>query len=80
MLYLFNGAVRKYYPDYLIRPGNGKTLVLEIKGQDNEENRAKRAALDQWVRAVNEKGGFGEWCWDVALQASSMHDILAKHS
>ncbi len=59
VLYLFNGAVRKYYPDYLIRLSNGKTLVLEIKGQPNDESRAKRAAMEHWVLAVNEKAGLG---------------------
>ncbi len=79
VLYLFNGAVRKYYPDYLIRFRNGKTLVLEIKGQPNDESRAKRAALGQWVKAVNAKGGFGLWCEDIADRTSKVHDILNRH-
>ncbi len=66
--YLWNGARRRFLPDFLIKLANGKTLVLEIKGEDNEQNRAKRAALDTWVKGVNAKGGFGEWCWDVAFE------------
>jgi len=38
---------------------NGKTLALEIKGEDAEQNRAKRAAMEAWVGAVNAKGGSG---------------------
>jgi len=53
--------------------------VLEIKGVDSEQNKAKRAALDAWVRGVNEKGGFGPWCWDVAFEPYQIQDILAKH-
>jgi type III restriction enzyme len=80
VLYLFNGAVRKYLPDYLIRLRNGNMLVLEIKGQPNDESRAKRAALAQWVKAVNAKGGFGEWCEDIAdHRTKGIHDILNKH-
>ncbi|MGZ8216904.1 BPTD_3080 family restriction endonuclease [Methylomagnum sp.] len=79
VLYLFNGAMRKYFPDYLIRLKNGKTLVLEIKGKPNDESRAKRAALAEWVEAVNAKGGFGEWCEDIVDQASLIHDVLKKH-
>src|SRR5207244_333178 len=30
ILYLFNGVVRKYRPDFLIRLANGVTLVLEV--------------------------------------------------
>ena len=77
--YLWNGARRRYIPDFLIRLANGKTLVLEIKGEDSEQNRAKRAALDAWVIGVNSKGGFGVWCWDVAFQPAQIQDILAKH-
>jgi type III restriction enzyme len=34
-LYLYNGVVRKFFPDYLIPLQNGKTLILEVKGQDS---------------------------------------------
>ena len=77
--YMWQGARRRFIPDFLIRLSNDKTLVLEIKGVDSEQNRAKRAALDEWVRAVNEKGGFGQWCWDVAFEPAQVQDILAKH-
>ncbi len=79
IVYLWNGVRRRYLPDFLIRLTNGKTLVLEIKGEDSEQNRAKRAALDSWVLAVNAKGGFGLWCWDVAFEAAKMRDILDRH-
>jgi type III restriction enzyme len=78
--YLWNGVRRRYLPDFLIRLGNGKTLVLEIKGEDSPQNRAKRTALDVWVQAVNARGGFGVWCWDVAFQPARMQDILSIHA
>ncbi len=78
--YLWNGSRRRYVPDFLIRLANDRTLVLEIKGEDSEQNRAKRAALDMWVTAINGKGGFGEWCRDVAYQPAQVHDILARHA
>ena len=77
--YLWNGARRRYIPDFLIRLTNGKTLVLEVKGEDSEQDRAKRSALDAWVKGVNAKGGFGTWCCDVAFQPAQMHDIVQKH-
>ncbi len=77
--YLWNGARRRYLPDFLVRFANGKTLVLEIKGQDTEQDRAKRAALDTWVNGVNTKGGFGTWCSDVAFEAAQIHDIVNRH-
>ena len=77
--YLWNGVRRRFLPDFLIRLVSGKTLILEIKGEDSEQDRAKRAALAIWVQAVNAKGGFGLWCWDVAFQPAQIQDILARH-
>jgi type III restriction enzyme len=78
--YLWNGVRRRFIPDFLVRLASGKTLVLEIKGEDSEQNRAKRAALDAWVQGVNAKGGFGVWAWDVAFRASEIQDVLVRHS
>lgn len=80
IFYLWNGVRRRFLPDFLVRLANGRTLVLEIKGEDSEQNRAKRAALAAWVDAVNAKGGFGIWCWDVAFQPAQMQDILSRHA
>ncbi len=77
--YLWNGSRRRFMPDFLIRLNNGKTLVLEIKGEDSEQNKAKRAALDAWIKAVNAKGCFGEWCWDVVFEPAQMQDVIQKH-
>lgn len=80
ILYLWNGSKRKYIPDFLIRYDSGKTLVLEIKGEDSPQDQAKRAALAQWVDAVNAHGGFGTWAWDVVVgSAAGMQDVVAKH-
>jgi len=78
--YLWNGSKRRYVPDFIIRLVNGKTLVLEIKGEDSDQNKAKRASLDAWVKGVNAKGGFGIWCWDVAFDPAKVHDILSTHA
>ncbi len=79
--YLWRGSRRRFVPDFLIRLTNGKHLVLEIKGEDSDQNRNKRMALDAWVRAVNARGGFGTWSWDVvkALPAKT-DDIIAHHA
>lgn len=78
--YLWRGARRRYVPDFLIRLESGKTLVLEIKGEDTEQDRAKRAAMRQWVEGVNAKGGFGTWACDMAFEPARIHDILEEHS
>jgi len=77
--YLWNGSRRRYLPDFLVQLSNGKTLVLEIKGQDSPQNREKRVALGLWVRAINEHGGFGIWSCDVAFEPAQIHDIIVQH-
>ncbi len=80
ILYLFNGILHEYWPDYLIRLKNGITLVLEIKGKDSEQNKAKRDALKEWIEAVNEDSKFGTWSWDVAFDPAEVRPIIQKHS
>lgn len=80
VLYMWRGSRRRFIPDFLIRLANGTTLVLEIKGEDSPQNKAKRDALDEWVRAVNATGGFGHWAWDVAFDPNEVQDIISKHA
>jgi type III restriction enzyme len=76
ILYVFRGVIRKYWPDYLIRLKDRGMLVLEVKGQDSQENQTKREFLDEWVRAINDHGGFGRWSWAVSREASDLPEIL----
>jgi type III restriction enzyme len=63
-----------------VRLRSGKTLVLEVKGQDSAQDEAKRAALRQWVQAVNEHGGFGIWAADVVLaEPGTARDAVERH-
>ena len=68
ILYVFDGVVRKYLPDFLIQLDNGKTLILETKGQETRRDKEKRKALSEWVSAVNSMGEYGEWCNDVSYK------------
>lgn len=65
--YNYQGVVRRYFPDFIIKMDNGDNLVIEVKGQDNEQNRIKRDFLNEWCKAVNEHGGFGKWKWNVSF-------------
>lgn len=78
ILYVFRGVVRKYWPDFLIRLRTGGMLVLEVKGQDSQENQTKREFLDEWARAINDHGGFGRWSWAVSRSISDLPGILEK--
>ena len=78
--YLYRGSSRNFVPDYLMRLKNGKTLVLEVKGRDSEQNKAKRVAMETWIQAVNEQGGFGQWCFGVVFDPAKAHDVISQHS
>jgi hypothetical protein len=54
-------------------------LVLETKGQDTEQDQVKRRFLVEWVKAVNQHGGFGVWNWEVSKNPSDLPDILARY-
>ena len=78
--YMWAGSRRRYVPDFLVRLSSGKMLALEIKGTDSPQNKAKRDALSEWVKAINGTGGFGQWAWDVAFKPSDVQDIVTKHA
>ena len=82
ILYVYRGIVHKYRPDFIIRLKSGRYLVLETKGQDTDQDKTKRAFLDEWVKAVNGHGGFGSWSWAVARKPGDVISILegAGHS
>jgi len=78
ILYIHRGIRRKYRPDFLVRLTSGKMLVVEVKGQDTEEDRVKRESLAEWVDAVNAHGGLGAWGWDVSYQPRDIVGILER--
>lgn len=78
--YTWRGSRRRFVPDFLVRLINGLTLVLEIKGVDDDQNRAKRAALAAWIDGVNQRGGFGCWASDVLFDPALVQDVIAHHS
>ena len=78
IIYNHNGVIRKYYPDFFIKLANGEHLILEVKGKDSPQNQTKREYLNEWVKAVNEQGGFGKWNWGVSFEPSDIESKLKK--
>ncbi len=79
VVYVFDGVVRKYIPDFLIKLDNGKMLILEVKGQETERDRIKRRALREWIDAVNSCREYGEWHNDVSYSTADVDGIIAKY-
>ena len=80
IIYVFDGVVRKYLPDYLIRLDNGKTLILETKGQETRKDVEKRKALAEWVSTINGLGEYGQWCNAVSYNIADVDGIILHHS
>jgi type III restriction enzyme len=76
--YLYQGVVRKYRPDFLVRLTNGEMLILETKGEEDEQDRIKHRYLEDWVQAVNTHGGFGRWRWAVVKRPGEIRDALMQ--
>jgi type III restriction enzyme len=80
--YLDAGVTRRYVPDFLVRLDDGGeeplNLVLEVKGQRDETDKAKaQTTRDLWVPGVNALGGFGRWDFVEFRDWTVMADDLA---
>ncbi len=63
--YEYMGIDHAYEPDFLVRLRSGVTVVLEIKGYEDDLTKAKHNAAKRWVTAVNNWGQLGVWAFHV---------------
>jgi len=76
ILYIFDGIVRKYRPDFIIQLKTGNFLILETKGKETLRDKTKHRFLNEWVKAVNEHGGFGNWKQAVSRDPADVKMII----
>lgn len=76
--YIFKGVVHKYRPDFIIKLSNDLNLIVEVKGIKTQEDEMKWTFMNEWVQAVNEFGGFGEWKFSVASELDRILEIINK--
>ena len=74
--YLHNGEKKDYVPDFLARlRWKGQkvgTLILEVKGHQDQESAIKEAAAHRWVQAVNSDGKYGLWDYRIIHQPTDL--------
>ena len=63
--YEYTGVSHNYEPDFIVRLKNKVNLILEIKGFEDDQERAKYAGANRWVSAVNNWGQLGKWAFHV---------------
>jgi type III restriction enzyme len=76
--YDFMGERHDYVPDFLIRLRSKKMIVLEIKGEETEQDRAKHETARRWVSAVNNWGQLGHWDFDVCYDPQTLGAQLQR--
>ncbi len=74
--YRWQGTTGRYRPDFLVRLVDGRTLVLEAKGQRRERDDSKHHAANRWRDAVNDWGRMGQWEFAVARSVAAVGQVL----
>ena len=74
--YLWQGQTKTYYPDYIIRFKENRYLLLEVKGQTTEQDKAKWQAAKEWIAAVNASGSFGTWEFKVLNDPKNLFEVV----
>ena len=74
--YEFEGVSHYYEPDFLVKLAGGKTVIVEIKGYETNQDRAKHEAARRWVDAVNNWGQMGEWTFHVCRDVQRLGQEL----
>lgn len=80
--YEFLGIDHGYEPDFLVKMAmpDGRpdlTLVLEVKGHEDNQTTAKHDGARRWVRAVNNWGRLGRWDFHVCRNPQTLQQELA---
>jgi type III restriction enzyme len=74
--YEFNGSQHTYTPDFLVRLQTQVTLILEVKGYENEQTHAKHEAAKRWCEAVSAWMEMGKWTFAVCKDPHTLNDRL----
>jgi len=74
--YEHDGVPHEFEPDYLVRLNNGVTLILEPKGEESDQDKAKYQGAQRWVMAVNNWGRLGTWAFRSCREMHKLPAIL----
>ena len=82
--YRFGDTNHQYTPDFIVvmskdplDPESRRlNLILEIKGEEDERDRAKEAGANRWRDAVNYAGKFGAWWNHVCRNVDSLRSSI----
>lgn len=75
--YEWRGTMHSYHPDFVVRLADGLTVLVEIKGYESEQMRARHQGAKRWVAAVNHWGREGRWAFVVCRDPQRLGEQLA---
>jgi type III restriction enzyme len=75
--YEYQGVAHVYEPDFLVKLVNGLNVLLEVKGFEDDQTKAKHTAARRWASAVNHWGGLGRWRFHVCRNPQLLGAELA---
>jgi type III restriction enzyme len=82
--YDYYGVPHHYLPDFLVNLSNSVTLLLEVKGLEDNQDKAKHDAGQRWVSAVNNWGKLGRWylhvCYSPQLLEKELEYLRSRPS
>ncbi len=78
--YEYEGVPHHFEPDYLVRLKSGKMVVLEMKGEEDDQDQAKYQAAHRWITAVNNWGRLGAWDFAICRDPQTLPKTLASFS
>ena len=77
--YRKKGLPSRYLPDFIAETDAGLKVIIEVKGQTNDDADVKAKAAERWVKAVNRLGQHGTWHYlfitDPGLVGISLNDF-----
>lgn len=74
--YLHGGGGHEYVPDFLVRLDSGVTLILEVKGGQDEKADVKAQPAERWAAAVNADGRYGEWRYAICRDMNLVPQVI----
>ncbi len=76
--YEYQGQKHAYLPDFLVRIADGSHVIVEIKGQEDDQDRAKHQAAKRWIDAVNNWGQQGNWRFVCCRDPQTLGEQLSE--
>lgn len=75
----YEGVPLHYEPDFIVKLKNGVNLILEIKGYEDNQTKAKHQGAHKWISAANNWGKLGKWeflvCRHPAMLKSEIEQV-----